>query len=272
VKGKAAEFRAHRDLGVEHIVADFPGRRFPVHAHDSYLIGLTIEGAEQLVQSGREWLSRPGDVRLINPFELHEGGATTQDAPWRYEAIYVPPDMMASAIGGPPPRFDRAVVAEPRLAEALRRLFETLRASNEPLERQSRFVAFAAGALARHAGKETREPRSERQAVRQVRDHLQAHASARVTLDELAAETGLSKFHLLRVFKATTGFTPWQYQAHLRIEAARRMLRAGEPPSQVANACGFVDQSHFTRVFKGLLGITPAVYAAGHRRFWGRHR
>jgi len=272
VSARAVEFRAYRDLGVEHIVASFPGRRFPVHAHDSYLIGLTIEGAEQLVQSGREWISRPGDVRLINPFELHEGGATSDDAPWRYEALYVPAEMMANATDGPLPRFNRAVVEEPGLADALRRLFETLRASNDPLERQSRFVAFAAGALGRHAGVETRPPGKESQAVRQVRDHLQANALSRVTLDQLAAETGLSKFHLLRVFKAATGFTPWQYQAQLRIEAARRMLRAGEPASQVANACGFVDQSHFTRVFKGLLGITPAVYAAGHRRFWGRHR
>lgn len=115
-------------------------------------------------------------------------------------------------------------------------------------------------------------PCRERQPVRQVREHLHAHRFSRVTLDQLAVEARLSKYHLLRVFRAATGFTPWQYQTHLRIDAAQRMLRAGEPASQVACACGFADQSHFTRVFKRLLGTTPAVYVARHRRGESRHR
>lgn len=264
----SVQFRAHADIGVEHIVADLHGRRFPVHAHDTYLIGLTVRGEEQLVQSGRQWISKPGHVRLINPFELHEGGAA-ENAPWRYEAIYVPEALMAEAAGGTAPRFPDAVIEDPALSRALGALFETLRASHDPLERQGRFVAFAGGALAPHAGQAPVSSGSEPLAVRRVRDYLHVHALARVTLDQLSAEAKLSKFHLLRLFKAATGFTPWQYQAQLRIEAAKRLLRAGEPPSQVADACGFVDQSHFTRMFKNLLGITPAVYANGHRRFWG---
>lgn len=266
---RQVEFRAHRDLGVEHMVASFHGHRFPLHAHDNYLIGLTLEGAEDLVQSGRRWLSRPGQVRLINPFELHEGGAADGGA-WRYEAIYVPEALMAEATGGAAPRFGAAVVDDAALACALRQLFAILRASQEPLERQSRFIDFAALALAPHTGIAPPQAKAEPFAVRRVRDHLHAHALTRVTLDQLAIEAQLSKFHLLRLFKTATGFTPWRYQAHLRIETAKRLLRAGEPASQVADACGFVDQSHFTRMFKSMLGITPAVYAAGHRRIWGR--
>jgi AraC-like DNA-binding protein len=207
-------------------------------------------------------------VRLINPFELHEGGAG-KDQPWRYEAIYVPEAMMTEALGGSLLHFTSAVVEDPIVSDALRALFATLRASQEPLERQSRFVSFAAGTLAGHAGRDAPEAGAEPLAVTRVRDHLHANALSRVTLDQLAAEAQLSKFHLLRVFKAQTGFTPWQYQAHLRIEAAKRLLRAGEPASHVADACGFVDQSHFTRMFRNMLGITPAIYAAGHRRLWG---
>jgi AraC-like DNA-binding protein len=81
----------------------------------------------------------------------------------------------------------------------------------------------------------------------------------------LARESGLSKFHLLRVFRDRTGLTPWQYQVNLRLDRARRLLQRGEPASQVADACGFVDQSHFTRIFRTVVGVTPAVYAASYR-------
>lgn len=272
MSGKIVQFRAHADIGgVEHIVASFSGHRFPVHAHDSYLIGLTLDGAETFTQSGRQLVSRPGQVRLINAFELHEGGAAA-NGDWRYEAIYVPEAMMAETTGQPAPRFTSAVVEDRALAASLARLFEVLRGSEEPLERQSRLAEFAGGALQPYLGAAAAEIADEPRAIRRVRAHLHAHALTRVTLDQLSAEAGLSKFHLLRLFKARTGFTPWQYQAHLRIEAAKRLLRAGEPPSQVADACGYVDQSHFTRSFKAMLGITPAVYAAGHRRIWGYRR
>lgn len=268
MSGRRVQFRAHRDLGLEHIAATLANHRFPVHAHDAFLVGLTLEGEEQLVQSGRSAVSRPGQVRLINAFELHEGGAGG-DAPWRYEAIYVPEALLAEATGAPAPRFCQAVVTDAALAAALRALFAVLRTSAEPLERQAKFSDFAAGALRAYVDAERTPAADEPRAVSRVRAHLHAHALTRVTLDQLAAETGLSKFHLLRLFKARTGFTPWQYQAYLRIEAAKRLLRAGEPPSQVADACGFVDQSHFTRMFRAMLGMTPAVYAGAHRRVWG---
>jgi AraC family chemosensory pili system transcriptional regulator ChpD len=86
-----------------------------------------------------------------------------------------------------------------------------------------------------------------------------------VRLDEVAEAVGLSKFHLLRTFKAATGLTPWRYQVQLRLATARDLLRAGTPASQVAVICGFFDQSHFTRLFRASYGITPAAFAAAQR-------
>jgi transcriptional regulator GlxA family with amidase domain len=73
--------------------------------------------------------------------------------------------------------------------------------------------------------------------------------------------SGLSRFHLLRVFSKEIGLPPHAYQIRLRIERARTMLRKGIPPALVAGATGFADQSHFTRHFKRVWGITPARYA-----------
>jgi AraC-like DNA-binding protein len=83
------------------------------------------------------------------------------------------------------------------------------------------------------------------------------------TLAELANETGLSRFQALRAFKRRFGLAPHAYQLRVRLGLAQKSLREGMPPAHVAAELGFVDQSHFTRHFKQLVGVTPAKYARG---------
>lgn len=96
--------------------------------------------------------------------------------------------------------------------------------------------------------------------VGRARDWLHHHFNESITLDQLAEVAQLSPYHLLRVFRRAIGLPPHTYQIRLRIERARRMLQTGVPPTLVAPAVGFADQSHFTRHFRRVLGITPGAY------------
>ncbi|HEU0054758.1 MAG TPA: AraC family transcriptional regulator [Longimicrobium sp.] len=98
--------------------------------------------------------------------------------------------------------------------------------------------------------------------VRRARDYLEAHPTARVPLDELARAALMSKFHLVRRFKAALGVTPGQYQLLLRLAHARTLLERGHPVSWVAYETGFADQSHLTRSFRETYGMTPGRFAA----------
>jgi AraC-like DNA-binding protein len=73
----------------------------------------------------------------------------------------------------------------------------------------------------------------------------------------------LSPFHLLRVFRNRAGFPPHEYQTQVRIAHARRLIRAGVPLSQTAVETGFFDQSHLSRNFKRIVGVTPRQYFRG---------
>jgi AraC-like DNA-binding protein len=86
-----------------------------------------------------------------------------------------------------------------------------------------------------------------------------------VDLDTLARRSGLSRFQALRCFKQRYGLPPHAYQLCLRINQARCMLLEGASPADVAARCGFADQSHFTRHFKRLNGVTPMQYARAHQ-------
>jgi AraC family transcriptional regulator len=81
-------------------------------------------------------------------------------------------------------------------------------------------------------------------------------SSLRVT--DLAAAQGVHPVSLARAFRRHFGLTPADYVRRLRLEEARRRVEQGrEPLADVALACGFADQSHLTRAFRGRFGTTP---------------
>jgi AraC-like DNA-binding protein len=89
---------------------------------------------------------------------------------------------------------------------------------------------------------------------------LTAHIGRRVSLDRVAESCGVTTFHLIRVFRRVTGFSPYAYLMVLRVNEARRLLDAGASISDAVHSCGFSDQSHLTRVFKRTLGLPPGQY------------
>lgn len=93
-------------------------------------------------------------------------------------------------------------------------------------------------------------------------EHLLDGPGAPVTLEDLATDAGLSRYHFCRQFRIATGLSPHQYQLRARVERAQLILRTrpARPLSEVALECGFSDQSHFTRVFRRVSGVTPGRY------------
>jgi AraC-like DNA-binding protein len=81
-----------------------------------------------------------------------------------------------------------------------------------------------------------------------------------VSLKELAALVGLSRFQLLRSFSRRMGITPHAFLIQRRVILAQQLLRGGQPVAQVAMETGFSDQSHLTRVFARQVGVTPGSY------------
>ncbi|MCH4894859.1 helix-turn-helix domain-containing protein [Sphingomonas sp. SFZ2018-12] len=269
MKGEYAIFRFDADLAVEHVHAFYRKHRFPPHSHADYLVGLTTEGTEDFVQAGQPGRSAAGSLRTINPGVVHEGGSLPGKG-WGYRALFLPPERMRRAIAAAGqsglPILAGPVITNADVARAFTRLSETLVSTADAADREAALTDFLA-LLVEHAilGAGATAQSVEREAVRRVREHLMTEANKRVTLEQLVEIAGISKFHLIRVFRAETGLTPWQFQTQARIDMARRLLAIGEPASQVAAACGFVDQSHLTRRFRRIVGTTPAAYRGGIR-------
>jgi AraC-like DNA-binding protein len=252
--------------GTEGISAHFTTHRFRPHFHETFLVGVTQGGTEIFQARGGTHVSAPGSLRLLNPGEVHTGQAAEGGA-WAYRCLY-PPEHLIEEIARDLGReagvcFREMVVSDASLARELLAAFETLDRPATRLERSSRFrevlariVAAAGQGRVRSAPALKKEPRALAAAETLIGDRLAEDLS----LDELAREAGMSPFHLVRVFKARRGLTPFAYQSHLRVQRARAELRRGRSVHETARACGFFDRSHLTKVFRTFVGVTPTAY------------
>jgi AraC-like DNA-binding protein len=97
--------------------------------------------------------------------------------------------------------------------------------------------------------------------TKRAKEALAENLEGDVSLADLAKDCGLSASHFSRAFRQSVGISPHQWLTRRRIEEAKRLLRERTLSlSDVALACGFADQSHFTRVFVRFTGGSPGSY------------
>jgi AraC family transcriptional regulator len=92
-------------------------------------------------------------------------------------------------------------------------------------------------------------------------DVLRCGFCGEISLDQLAAEASLSKYHFLRLFRTTYGLSPYQYIQHLRIEKARVLLADSDLSiTDLAGLLGFDNSQSFSRLFSQRMGLYPTQY------------
>jgi AraC-like DNA-binding protein len=255
-------FIAHRTArrGVVRVEATLADFAFPAHSHDHVCIGLVRSGEHDCRYGLRRHTVAQGDLMLVNPGEVHDG----RPSGWcgrRYTMLEVEPDAFRAicrdALATEWIEFGHAVVHDPRAGAALSAWVAAL-GGNDPLaERDASATVF--GSLVARSDRGPQPGARNDLAGRVVRRMREDYAEAD-GIGEIAAETGVSRYALIRAFKRTFGLSPEDVRRQLRVERARVLLAGPYPLVDIAAAAGFADQSHMTRELRRLLGISPAAY------------
>jgi AraC family transcriptional regulator len=93
-----------------------------------------------------------------------------------------------------------------------------------------------------------------------VLEYVHAHLGDALDIGGMAEIAHLSRFHFARMFKASTGQTPYQYVSAKRLAQAKVLLAQNQPIAQIALTLNFSSQANFTRAFRHEFGITPGLY------------
>jgi len=252
--------------GVELLLAERCTRRWRVF-HETYTICtiLDISGAEtEWTYRGRLHSANAQELMLMEPGEIHAMPHTIP--PCDFRVLLIAPAVVERAaaelgVTASRPHWKWARAADPALFRSFARLHASLESPASELEKQSRLAACLQLVLERCLENGLPSPKQpEHVALVRAREFIREHYRHPVTLGELEAVSGLSRFHLVRAFTKAFGVPPHAYQIRVQIQSARALLGAGTPPAEVAAETGFADQSHLTRHFKAVYGTTPGEY------------
>jgi len=256
---------------LECLSARFRKHVYAPHTHDTYVIGIITEAAETFRYRGAKHIAKAGQVLALNPDELHDGQPVNET--YAYRMMYPTPEVLSREMedlaGGPlpPTYFPTAIIDDPVLARQMLTLHRVLERGGDRLEAESTFLAAMTQLALRHGEQrpQIRRVGNESAPIRRVREYLDACFSDDVDLGTLSAIAGLSRFHLIRSFRKELSTTPHAYLTDRRVTHARKLLHAGESLSETALLCGFYDQSHFSRIFKKRVGVSPGAYRSNRR-------
>ena len=251
-----------------------PAETAAAHAHDDYQLCLSLDFPGEYRARGTRLAVPVGSLSIIHPDEVHAcRDPDDRPHPTTFRLLYVPSATLQAAVRSiddrpvGAPFFADRIILDRGLAGRFLRFHTATEAAASRLEQDTRFLSLLAEIVRHHGDTRLNLPRavSEPHAVARIQEYLEAHYADDPSLAELGRLVSLSPFHLARVFRAEVGLSPHAYLIGVRIARAKELLVRGTPVGRVAVATGFFDQSHLTRHFKRLVGISPGRYAL-HRK------
>jgi AraC-like DNA-binding protein len=236
---------------------------FPRHSHDEYGIGVVLSGAQRSWSGVGLVESFPGDVITVNPGEIHDGHPV-DGAARRWRIIYFDPEVLCRQFTPDVPQeieFVSPSLTDHALGHCVNLLFNRLLEHADLLGIEE-MVAHVVQRLIPHEARPAGHARTYSVPVTKARARIDDDPSNPVTLAELAALSGTSRYQIVRAFSRELGTTPYAYVIQRRVRLARELLMNGETLAAAAQLAGFADQSHMTRAFARQFGVSPGRYVA----------
>lgn len=239
----------------------FSNDNFTKHYHDTYTIGLTYKGVLKSYNSYQSYDSFEYSIRINNPAEVH--GGKSQE--WSHMNFY-PTVQLVSEIyeqifsEKKVPYFERHIVENRTLFLKLHYFFDAYFKKEDELLIESLLIE-AISSLILHATiytKNYNEIFNDKKIVKDTYEFIKDSIDTNFTIENLASNVNLSKFHFLRIFKKEFGLTPHAFIVNERLNTANKLIKTGTSISEASFTVGFNDQSHFTRNFKKYFGYTPS--------------
>lgn len=255
-------------------LTDIPKQEFEFHYHDFDKIIIFLKGNVNYIIEGKSYPLMPYDIILVNHNEIHRP-IIDLNVPYERIIVYLSPgfiDSYKTAEYDLSQCFQQAANAHSNVLRMhsieKNSLFRTIQnleqaSSNggyaNDLYCQVLFLEFMIQlnrASLKHRLDFLKTPQSN-QKILQMMDYINENLTSDITIDHLASQFYLSRFHMMRLFKQETGYTIGTYISHKRLLLAKELLAKDIPITQICFDCGFKNYSTFSRAYKEFFDEPP---------------
>lgn len=228
--------------------------------YNSSLLLCTVSGAGILEYDGRAYSLQPGSVALVAPNHPH-AYRTPKGGEWEFYWLHF--------FGSGSEKFAEYIqqkncgVLSGAVAEACRDNIQ--RILDLKLQQETDFETIASELIAvmlhQLVAVIPQEMADQNEAVAKALAFIHGHYQRHIDLEMITKAAFISRSHLVRLFEATTGYTPYEYLLKYRISRAKELLlSSGIPVGEIALQVGFSYSGNFISAFKKMEGVTPAKY------------
>ncbi|MCM3127069.1 AraC family ligand binding domain-containing protein [Paenibacillus provencensis] len=251
------QFIYKKSAGLTVLSANMTEFKYKKHAHEEYAIGVTLRGIQHYHLDGSLQLSHPNGVMFFNPEQAHDGMAHDHSG-LEYVMLYVEPSLFLQAAQRKDiVRFSTPIMYDRMLKQQILNLSYNVLNEKDEAQSNELFLSltdrlFQVDSIA-NAKKDTK-------LITTAKEMIRANLDQVLMLDDICKELGCSKFQFIRMFKAHTGISPYQYFLNCKVERAKHIIEINKDIYLAVAACGFVDLTHLNRHFKSVYGLTAFEY------------
>ncbi|MBQ3000083.1 MAG: helix-turn-helix domain-containing protein [Clostridia bacterium] len=238
--------------------------------HENIEIILVLDGSGTIINHDKHLSVEKDDILVINANCLHAFSSASE---LKYYYLIIDRSFcLANHLDTNKIRFE-SIFRDQEIAEVLCEIVKELdKDENEPYRVQMiradllRLMAL----LCRRHGSLSDEPLTDSHLLSCMKlaiGYLHSESHRDISLEEVAARVGLSKFYFSREFRRVTGYTFLSYINLIRCEKAKQMLAESTLTiGEIGRACGFDNQSYFSRTFLKRTGMLPSAYRAAQKK------
>lgn len=237
--------------------ANFTDFMYKKHCHEEYAFGVTLSGVQKYHLDGSLERSYPHGVMLFNPEQIHDGMAQDKSG-LRYVMLYIKPDLFSNLLETKEiVRFSTPVIYNCKVENSILDLSNAiLSASDEAL--CSELLLELVNNFSRV--ELSRKNKNDDRLTQKAKEKIYYSSNNVLRLDEICKEFNISKYKFIRIFKANTGLSPYQYFLNCKLSHAKELIERNRDVYSAVSDCGFVDLTHLNRHFKRVYGTTAFEY------------
>lgn len=228
------------------------------HAHEEYALGVTLNGVQKYNLAGQNLKSYKNGVMLFNPEQMHDGQSGVNEKHLDYVMVYIKPELFLEAIDKKDiVKFASPIVYNDKLKQDIVNLSNAILTKQDEVLCNELLLNVADNFTSKDF---ILDYKKENLLIQKAKEMIYYELDDVLNIDDISKELNLTKFQFIRMFKANTGVTPYQFFLNCKLIHAKKYLELTKDLYATVVEYGFSDLSHLNRHFKRVYGITAFEY------------